>query len=39
MQFLVFEIDKTESKNWNEEKNGQYGNEEFKSFERVLLLL
>ena len=27
MQFLVFEIDKTESKNWNEEKNGQYGKE------------
>ena len=34
LQFLVFEIDKTASKNWNEEKN-----EEFKSFERVLLLL
>ena len=39
LKFVVFKIDKTETKNLNEEEHGQSKNEDFEAFKRVILLL
>ena len=39
LRFFVFKIDKTASKNSNEESHGQSVKENFEVFERVILLL
>lgn len=39
MKLLVFKIDKTESKNFNEEEHGQSEKEEFETLDRPISVL
>ena len=39
LKFIFFKIDKTTSKNLNEEEHRQSGNKEFEVFERVIPVL